>query len=244
MSAQARRANLLDRLPNEILLPIMANMPGLMALNDFLTAYPQSKPLYGANYKDLLTCILRRSHHPQIQKLICAILFLRKPSTKAEVDAFDPSFDHCLEMDSSPTTIEHDITDPISTLSEMSAMSQYVTRWEKSYIVASRPSPFSVTSDREDAPSAERSFRIGRAFWRLRLLRELQSRYCNGRNYPDWYSRERAETVFIFNRIGTWDFEEKRCACFYLNAKFEDPDSSKDSYSIPCMNRYIYESAW
>lgn len=215
MSQQALSASLLDRLPNEVILNIIAKMPDLTTLYDFLTANPCSANLYRSTYKKILAGTLHQVDSQQLRKLIATIICIR--NRKRLVDTDLPSYftDH-LEDRRTPLIIE-DISEPLSALQDIVLVAQGIQNLEVSFIASRlrQPRHNARIDQKEHAPSQTELHRIRRAFWRLQLLSDLlQSDSKNPIHADD----EDIGEDFI-SSLTIWEMEELECAFYHWRSQ-------------------------
>lgn len=167
-------ADCLSQVPNEVLIIILTNMPDLVTLHSFITAYPSSKDLYRATYKEILTGTIRQCGSLQIQKLVCIFISIRNRPGRAGIEDVDDYLDLHLEDEDTPLVVGH-LPDPMSALQDIALVIQDIEYFENSFITSRlrELGTHSCSIHIEDPSTWTERQRIRRGFWRLQVLCEF-----------------------------------------------------------------------
>ena len=212
-------ANRLSHIPNEILLTIMANMPDLPTLHNFITAYRLSEDLYGASYNRVLTGTIRQIESLQLQKLVCTVISLRNHTCLTDVEDLDKYLDMHLEDENVPLMID-DISDPMSALHDIVLVSQDIEFFVNSFVTSRlrEPGTHCCFIHKENPPSQTEIQRIRRGFWRLQVLCELFKFKVKGAVNPN---HEVPPDCTFAEHLANWELEEMECTYYHLHEQYD-----------------------
>ena len=219
MSQNISSPDLLWKVPNELIENILLEMPDLVTLHNFVTAYPQSRDLYQRYYKTILKTVIHRLKSLQIQKMVCTVISIRNRPDFSDIKDFELYLDTHLESEDSPLVID-DVTDSLVALRDIALITQDIEYFQKSFIDRRlrQPCKTSNSSKKEAPPSQTELHRINRGFWRLQLVRELfrvPSRDIGSAiDYMGFGADDFVES------LTHWELEEMECTYYHLREQY------------------------
>ena len=190
--------NLLYKVPNELIVNILMEMPDLVTLHNFLTAYPQSQDLYQHCYKKILKTVIQRLESLQIQKLVCTVISIRNLSDLSDIEDPKRYIDSHLQYKDSSLVID-EITDSLLALQDIALITQDIEYFQKSFTYQR---PYSTLS------LSHKETHISHALWRLQLICEIVR--AQSRSGSHSTSLDDVGDHFILS-LTDWDLEGMEC---------------------------------
>ena len=218
MAQNISSPDLLWKVPNEVLENILLEMPDLVTLHKFLTAYPQSRDLYQRCYKKVLKAVLHRLESLQIQKIVCTVISIRNRPDFNDIKDFEIYLDSHLESEDSTLVID-DVTDSLVALRDIALITQDIEYFQKSFIDRRlrQPCKTSNSSKKEAPPSQTELHRINRGFWRLQLVCEIFR--AQSRDLDDDYYLDVVAGGFV-ESLTHWELEEMECTYYHVREQY------------------------
>ena len=222
MAFQTTNPHFLDRIPNEVVCNVMASMPDLPTLCNFVNANSSLRILYQSSYKNIFLGTMRQDPSMQIQKLICVVLSIRNGAGLQEIheDHYSDFLDMFLDNEHRPLEID-EFDDPLSALQDIAEISHDMEDFIASFIASCLREPGSIACFHKKAESASKTetHRIRRAFWRLHLLFWLFKYRLEAYGLEaivPGANEEFADYVYAEDHLTNWELEEVECAYYHL----------------------------
>ena len=207
MSQNMVSLDLLWNVPNELIENILMEMPDLVTLHNFVTAYPQSRDLYQRGYKKILKTVIHRLKSLQIQKLVCVVISIRNLPELNDIEDPKRYFDSHLHYEDSLLVID-DITDSLLALQDIALNTQDIEYFQKSFTYQR---PYSTLG------LSHKETQISHALWRLQLVCEIaraQSRSGSHRTSLDDVGDH------FFLSLTDWDLEGMECTYYRVREQY------------------------
>ena len=232
MSQNISSPDLLWKVPNELVLNILMEMPDVVTLHNFVTAYPQSRELYRRCYKEILKTVLHRLKSLQIQKLVCTVISIRNRPDLSDIEDFENYFDSHLEYEDSPLLID-DVTDSLVALQDIALITQDIEYFQKAFIDRRlrQPCNTSNSSRKEAPPSQIELHRINRGLWRLQLVCEIFRAQFRGGGCITYVGDVADNFV---ESLTHWELEEMECTYYHVREQYSLLKSDTPAKSALC----------
>ena len=173
-------------------------MPDLVTLHNFVTAYPQSQDLYQHCYKKILKTVIHRLKSLQIQKLVCAVINIRNLPDLSDIEDPKRYFDSHLQYKDSSLVID-DITDSLLALKDIALITQDIEYFQKSSTYRQPYNSLSLSNEETH---------VSHALWRLQLVCEIFR--AQSRSDSHSTSRNDVGDRFILS-LTDWDLAGMEC---------------------------------
>lgn len=209
---------MLDHLPNEILLQILASMADLETLHSFLRSYPASQDLFVVFSKEILASTIRQNNPLQIQHLICTDLCMRQNPYRLDLEELEEYLELHVENEKTPPRLEN-CSDPILALQHSVTVVSDIEYHVQAFISSRlrKPGVSGQSLLTQDPASPTELLRIRRGFWRLHLMCELLN-IRSGTASP--VPQNELMIAFVV-RITPWELKEMECVYYFLREQYE-----------------------